>query len=246
MAEGPAADGHDMECENTQQDTIQAERQAAGSAANRRSAVQRGNYAEVIRRALVFRNEAIQAELDALSAGQVRWLKRRSCEGVESWEERLQAAAASGDWLNTAIAASLRAFGEHMDARITTIAEQGDITAGRLEDHIDRVEMMDRADATNRRLGRHEDAMQKVANTTTDMRSELEATNKRLAEFEERLRAKGHEEAARPRKTEATSAQAPCSHMHDNNIETMRRERRSQPGSPRQAPGLACGRAWGT
>lgn len=234
------ADVHDMETENPQQDFTEAERVAAGSAASRRSAVQRENPAETTRRAAAARNEAIQAELEAFSAGQARILKRRTSDGAEAREERPQAQAAGGDWLNSGIAASLRTFGEHMDARINTIAEQTDATAGRLEDHIDRVDMMDQhwheyAKTTSRRLGRHEDAVQKVVNSTAEMRSELEATNKRLAELEKKLRAKEVEDAVRAAQAPASSAQAAGSHSHDANRETKWRQQQ-QPQTKVQRP----------
>lgn len=189
--------------------------------------MQRVNHADEQRRVANTRNEAIQAELDAMAAGRARSLKRRTSDGVEAREDRPQAATPSADWLNRAIAAILRTFGEHMDARITSIAEQGEVTAGRLEDHIDRVDMMDRhwheyADTTNRRLGRHEDHMQRVVNTTTEMKSELEATNKKLAELEERLRAKELEEAARPRQRVAPPPQAASSSHQDHQRPTDR------------------------
>lgn len=179
-----------MECESPQQDGSQAERVAAGSAASLRAGVRHMSQTEMIRCAAAQRNAAVQAELDALSSGHNRSLKRRTSEGSEVRADQQQPPPATNDWLNGAIAASLRAFGEHMDARLVTLAEQGEATAARLEDHMDTVVMMDRhlheyAETTNCRLSRRDPCMQDIVNATTEMRSELDHTARRLAELDE-------------------------------------------------------------
>lgn len=119
-------------------------------------------------------------ELASLAAGHARSLKRRTSEGAEAREEHVDSPAPSADCLKGAIATSLRTFGEHMDARIQALAEHTEAAGNWLDDHIGRVDHMDRqwhdyASQTNRPLHRHDEALQNMV-STTEVRSELESS----------------------------------------------------------------------
>lgn len=113
------------------------------------------------------RYAASEAELTALAAGHTRVLKRKTSNG-ESTGIEAPVELSTNDWLKLALASSLKIFGDHLDDRMAGIIEERELR-GQLEGIVARVEVVEQStqehvDQTNRRLYRHDDAIQAVAN----------------------------------------------------------------------------------
>lgn len=161
---------------------------------------------EFMRKMASRRNAAIEKELAGVATSHQRTLKRRTSSGDAARTEDAHENSAS-DWLRTALAGSLRVFGEHIDGRFAEVqkaqenlhqrqdllAEEQAEAKHNLEATVARVEILEQsttetADAVHRQLYRHDESIQNLGNHATESIELMEKANKRLEAMEQAVR----------------------------------------------------------